>query len=183
MPGTYATPHADPGRILPLNENDFWFGAPLHLWVDPRRTKNGEEFDRQRKRIYDAEETVFGLGRESCVMDPVDFVTIIEAREDFQRVYGRGWEFTIEEVKDDKAPATGHHDGIRKGTLCLPKWSWNPYTVLHEMAHAITPHPVVHGPLFAFVYLDLLGLLGLDAELEKEFERRNVRTQPFRSGN
>lgn len=176
---SFATPHADPNRIVPLHERDEWFGAPLSAWLHPRRNKDGSEFDFQRQAVYNAETKAFGVATESFLCDPIDFVDALTHQEDFKRVYGEGWKVLITELPHKRTYATGANNGIRKGRMQIPRWANNPFMLTHELAHCVLPNKVAHGALFAFVYLDLLALTGLDGKLYEEFFEKKIRTTPW----
>ena len=165
--------------MVPLHEGDLWFGAPLSAWLHPRRNKDNSEFDFQRQAIYNAESTAFGLATESFLCDPIDFIDAMTHQEDFKRAYGAGWRVLITELSQKRTYATGANQGIRRGRMQIPKWANNPFTLTHELAHCVLPNQVAHGPLFAFVYLDLLALTGLDGKLYEEFFEKKIRTTPF----
>ena len=71
----------------------------------------------------------------------------------------------------DGDPARGGPDSVQdearlapeswgSGHIELPRWAWNELTVLHEVAHVVSPGSA-HGPLFArnfqFLVLNMLG--------------------------
>ena len=49
--------------------------------------------------------------------------------------------------------ASAGHDHVLK----LPKWARNPWVVLHEMAHRLTPNDEPHGPRFVGVLIGLVA--------------------------
>lgn len=54
------------------------------------------------------------------------------------------------------------HDDHR---ITLPRWARNPWVILHEMAHLLTPRDEAHGPRFVGVLIGLAARhLGYDAD-------------------
>lgn len=176
---TYATPHANPHRIGPILRTDLWFGTEGEKWLNPVRNQDGSERDSQRARVYAAEQKVFGTMCEAELCDPAEFVDILTSRRDFQRVYGCDWNVVVSEMPRTEESATGVTRGLRRGRIQIPKWAANPPMICHELAHCITPPWVAHGPLFCYIYLDLLALVGMDGLLCEEFFRKKVRTDPW----
>jgi putative metallohydrolase (TIGR04338 family) len=53
--------------------------------------------------------------------------------------------------------ARGINGGKNGGTIILPRWARHERTILHEVAHVLTPqHTVAHGPEFASIFLGLV---------------------------
>ena len=166
-------------RIGPLLRSDLWFGIPLEQWLHPRRNQDDSERDFQRAKVYAAEQKIFGSMCEAYLSDPPEFYNALTGQRDFQRVYGQGWQIAVSELPRSADSATGASRGLRQGRVQIPRWAANPPMLCHELAHCICPPWVSHGPLFCYVYLDLLALVGLDGILAEEFFEKKVRTDPF----
>jgi hypothetical protein len=64
-------------------------------------------------------------------------------------------------------PAWGQRSAIAHDChrITLPRWARNPWTILHEAAHRLTPDDEGHGPRFVGVFIGLVCRhMGYDAE-------------------
>lgn len=110
--------------------------------------------DRQRSRVYAWERQCQGalLRKETMTLVEVEaFASKVWLAE--RARYGRG---------RMAVPAVRHGAGQRralantgKHMISMPKFSRNPYYVLHELAHLLTPDNEAHGPRFVGVVIGL----------------------------
>lgn len=126
------------------------------------------ERDNRRQRLYDAERAVTlpesatarrllhegkrvastgNISIEAC-QSYVDYVTMTAW---FQRRWGRR-RLTVRHKVHGNATAD-----LGGTTICLPPWAREEWTILHEVAHCLTPSSAAaHGPEFVAAYLTLV---------------------------
>ncbi len=129
--------------------------------------------DSQRARLYRAENEV-DAGR------PLPTVATMQAYVD--GVAAAGW-FTQRwgDRSFDVRPGYGHKraTATREGVLQMPRWARREMTILHEVAHCLTPETyAAHGCEYAGVLLALVRRamgLGPAQALEAAFGRHRVR--------
>lgn len=121
--------------------------------------------DRQRSRVYAWEKHCQGVEafRETMTLAEVEaFAAKVWLAERVR--YGRG---------RMPPPSVHHGRGQRralaytgKHVISLPKFARNPYIVLHELAHLLTPVDEAHGPRFVGVVVGLAARwLNQDAQV------------------
>jgi len=129
--------------------------------------------DSQRARLYRAENEV----------DPgCDLPTVATMQAYVDWVAAAGW-FTDRwgDRSFEVRPGYGHKraTATRDGVLQMPRWARREMTILHEVAHCLTPEDfAAHGGEYAGVLLALVRRamgLGPAQALEDAFERHRVR--------
>ena len=114
--------------------------------------------DYQRKRVYDAERRV-SVFTENAVtkQEPtVDWVVLQKYVLDITKTswFQKRWPRRTIEVWDGRA-----HRSARGGWgwITMPRWSWSPLIILHEIAHAVGDWiSDKHGPTYCGHYLYLV---------------------------
>lgn len=132
-------------------------------------TRYGRARDTQRQRIYDAGECWKGesraaarlLGPAGPKVPSTGNVTTEACQEYVDEVCGARWfqsrwgKRRIPVTFKAWGDATGGHLG--GGDISLPPWARSEGTILHELAHCLTPHKYApHGPEFAGILLTLV---------------------------
>lgn len=133
----------------------------------------GRRYDRQRSKLYKAENTVSGMRAT-----PTKLASITACQQFVDRICRKRWfqqNFNISRVKvygrKNSANACGGY-----GMMKLPRWARGEMVILHELAHNATlTHWEFHGPEFAGTYIYLVEkVLGEDKAREL--------TEAFRAG-
>lgn len=100
-------------------------------------------------------------------------------------VYGPGWavellvsyntnDEIIDGILDEDATATGQNVGFRRGRMRVPPPMLTTSIICHELAHIIAdlgPN-AGHSRLWSFIFLDLMALFDMDAELAAKLSAR-----------
>lgn len=122
--------------------------------------------DNQRSRVYIWERLVIphdqrGVGRFRTIDEVVGFARPIWRAE--RGRYGRAKvEMPLFQSSSWGQRHALAHDDHR---ISLPLWARNPFVILHEMAHRLTPQDEAHGPRFVGVLIGLCARhLGLDRD-------------------
>lgn len=122
--------------------------------------------DNQRSRVYSWENAVTRGALWAGTMKTVDecaaFVKPIWRAE--RGRYGRAKvEMPLLQPSSwGQRSALAHADH----RITLPRWARNPWVLMHEMAHRLTPHDEAHGPRFVGVLIGLASRhLGYDADV------------------
>lgn len=112
--------------------------------------------DSQRGKIYKAQAEV-GSGKE--------IPTVPEIEAYLMKIMATKWWLSRWPHKNNIQVKDGRHcrwarginGGKSGGTIILPRWARHERTILHEVAHVLTPRDTVpHGPEFASIYLGLV---------------------------
>lgn len=131
--------------------------------------------DQQRQRAYDAEHAIDDLGETFADLNGAKRYVARMLASKWLRRHFPGVRSTIE-VRDGR----GRRRAAAFGTyaITLPRWARNTTTVLHEIAHCLTPRDPGHGAEWARCYLMLVQhFLGraAAAALRASFKAHGVR--------
>lgn len=131
--------------------------------------------DQQRQRAYDAEHAIDDFGETFADLDGAKRYVARMLASKWLRRHFPGVRSTIE-VRDGR----GRRRAAAFGTyaITLPRWARNTTTVLHEIAHCLTPRDPGHGAEWARCYLMLVQhFLGraAAAALRASFKAHGVR--------
>lgn len=126
--------------------------------------------DTQKQRVYDSEEAAArACGAEKFGQTiPNDQLQAWVDKALAKRAVRSRWpNDSVEVVLKRGGTAYGYKfggSGKYRHRITLPAFSRNPWVILHELAHCLSPSGVHHGPEFAGVYLHLVrAVLGAEA--------------------
>lgn len=171
-----------------------WYEQALWKW---REDRNHEalnyggycERDSQKQRCYDAERQslIRSVGKIiPNIADVQDYVDRLCLTEWFVKRFGAGWTIEVIDHTRGRRWAWGSHRGGKSGRIKLPEgWARCEAVILHELAHAITPHTTGgrHGRYWARTFLELVRFrMGLSAynALKAMFKGHRVKHGPKR---
>lgn len=146
-------------------------------------TKFNVEYDSQRQTFYDAQHAV-GLGRQdfSSQAEFQKYVNNLTTYRWWERRFLPKWcgEHAIR-VEVKRKDASSSHAKRGRGTIHLSPTA-HERTVIHEVAHIVTPKPHAgHGRLYARVFLELIDWRwGSEAadKLKEAYREHNVKFHP-----
>lgn len=135
----------------------------------------GRRYDRQRSKLYKAENTVDGI-----FFQPTYLASIAGCQQFVDRIVRKRWfqrNFNIKKVtvhpKRNNAYARGGY-----GNVWLPRWARTEMVILHELSHVVTlTQHEFHGPEYAGTYIYLVEkVIGEDKarELTEAFRAYGV---------
>lgn len=113
----------------------------------------GRVRDCQRSRVYEAERRAFPQFQEQIFESEALVLQFVE------RVVGSGWFIERFGVQLVEVRFRGGQNarGCPSGWIELPPWAFNPWVILHELAHVVAPgEEAGHGPEFCSIYLELV---------------------------
>lgn len=146
--------------------------------------------DNQRSRVYAFERAATNGGVYRSAWESLDEC------ERFLRPIWRAERGRLGRAKVDMPSIVRPHRGQRSAIahsyefkITLPKWARNPWVVLHEAAHHLTPRDEAHGPRFFGVLIGLVArhdgrdaaeLMALADEMGVKYHVRSIGVVPIR---
>lgn len=136
--------------------------------------------DSQRQRVYDAESAIDKGQKFTTVAECQDFVDRVLQRKSLQNKFeGKNPHRMQIEVRDGRGRkrAMANTEWGNK-IIYLPRWARTEITILHEMAHHLSPAIVVHHWEFCANLLTLVrNVIGVEKyrELKAQYDTRGVR--------
>ena len=153
--------------------------------------------DTQRKRVYDAETALFRdaathpgdsaaakrLLHQGARVTSTGNITIEACQAYVDHLirsawFQRRWPEVARRGVTCRHKVYGNATWSPSGYISLPPWARDEATILHEVAHAVTPREVAHGPEYAAAMLALVGhRMGPEAAkaLREQYREHRVR--------
>lgn len=165
---------------------------PISTWIEWKRNeKRVRRLDAYYRKFPESTRYDTSISRPEPEQRPMSLTQTrryirTKVRSDWYRKEfgGRGTEIEVVSRKSN-ACASCHPWGYAAARLKLPEWSRWPITILHELAHAITPAGCAwHGPEFALIFIKLVGhYIGTEEAKELKVVFRKYRVDYRRRSN
>lgn len=170
-----------------------WYEQPNWKWREDRDNTALDhggycERDNQRQRCYDAENFLKGTPQHQfkSIQAIQTYVDDLLETAWFIKRFGAGWRVTVMDHQRGSRWAWGGYTRNKSGWIKLPEgWARKECIVLHELAHAITPHDTGgrHGRFWSRTFLELVRYrmgLTLFTALRQSMKSHHIKTSPKR---